>query len=166
VGRVSSHLGSGCVNLGAFDQLAAFEAGSGADEGDRVGRVHGPPPLLGGLDEFEDHREGGSAGAGAAGDLGPKPDRGEGGLDGVCRAQVDPVLGREVEEGQQLGLVVGDLLDGLGELRAVELRERLMLTLMDLTKCVAERLRPVVEANRHRHQGPVRCRNRTAPSVG
>jgi len=37
---------------GALDQLAAFEAGSGADEGDEVGCVHGPPPSLGGLDEL------------------------------------------------------------------------------------------------------------------
>ncbi len=34
------------------------------------------------------------------------------------------MLGGEVVESQQLGLVVGDLLDGLGELRAVELGER------------------------------------------
>lgn len=36
-----------------------------------------------------------------------------------------------------------------------------MLTPMDLTKCVAERLRPVVEANRHRQQGSVRFRPAT-----
>ena len=33
-----------------FD-VAVFEAGSGADEGDDVGCVHGPPACLGGLDE-------------------------------------------------------------------------------------------------------------------
>jgi hypothetical protein len=37
--------------------------------------------------------------------------------------QVDPVLGWEVEERQQLVLIVNDLLDGLGELRVVELGE-------------------------------------------
>ena len=37
--------------LGVFDELAALEAGFGPDEGDEVGRAHGPPPLLGGLDE-------------------------------------------------------------------------------------------------------------------
>lgn len=58
--------------LGAFDEAAAFEAGSGADEGDEVGCVHGPPPWLGGLDELEDHGECGGAGAGASGDLGPQ----------------------------------------------------------------------------------------------
>jgi hypothetical protein len=36
---------------------------------------------------------------------------------------VDPVLGWEVEERQQLVLIVSDLLDGLGELRAVQLLE-------------------------------------------
>ncbi|GED83205.1 hypothetical protein TNCT6_02900 [Streptomyces sp. 6-11-2] len=104
---------------GALDELAAFEAGSGPDEGDEVGCVHGPPPGLGGLDELENHRQGGGAGAGAAGDLGAQADGGERGLDRVGRPQVDPVLGGEIVERQQLGLVVGDLLDGLGELRAV-----------------------------------------------
>ncbi|MFD8964159.1 hypothetical protein ACFV0C_04025 [Streptomyces sp. NPDC059568] len=33
--------------------MAAFEAGHGVDEGDEVGCVHGPPPLLGGLAELE-----------------------------------------------------------------------------------------------------------------
>lgn len=35
------------------------------------GRTHGPPSLLGGLDEFEDHGQGGGCTAGAPGDLGP-----------------------------------------------------------------------------------------------
>lgn len=54
---------------GALDRLSAFEAGPGTDEGDEGG-VHGPPPLLRGLDELEDHGQGDSAGAGPAGDLG------------------------------------------------------------------------------------------------
>ena len=56
---------------------------------------------------------------GALGDLGPVPDRGEGRLDRVRRAQVHPVLARVVEERQQLLRIVGDLRGGLGELRAV-----------------------------------------------
>lgn len=77
------------MGFGAFNEVSSFEAGSGADEGEEVGRIHGPPPLLGGLDELEDHGQGGGAGAGAAGDLGPQPDGGEGRLDGVRGAQVD-----------------------------------------------------------------------------
>lgn len=88
------------AGFGAFDEVAAFEAGSGADEGDEVGRVHGPSPGLGGLNELEDHRQGCSAGAGATGDRGPQPDGGERGLDRVGRPQMDPVLGGEVIEGQ------------------------------------------------------------------
>jgi hypothetical protein len=56
---------SGRVSFGAFDEVSSFEAGSGADEGDEVGCVDGPPPLLGGLDELEDHGEGGGRAAGA-----------------------------------------------------------------------------------------------------
>jgi hypothetical protein len=41
---------------GTLDQMAAFEASPGTDKGDEVGCVHGPPPLLGGLNELEDHR--------------------------------------------------------------------------------------------------------------
>ena len=39
-------LGCGVDGLavGSFDELAGFEAGSGADEGDEVGWVHGAPP--------------------------------------------------------------------------------------------------------------------------
>ncbi|MFG3013699.1 hypothetical protein ACGFZB_25300 [Streptomyces cinerochromogenes] len=40
---------------------------------------------------------------------------------------MDPVLGGEVVEGRQLGLVLGDLLGRLGKLRAAELGERLDL---------------------------------------
>lgn len=43
------------VILGVCAGVSALEAGSGADEGDEVGRVHGPPPLLGGPDELEQH---------------------------------------------------------------------------------------------------------------
>lgn len=67
-----------CEGLRAFDVDAAFEVGSGPDEGDQVGCVDGPPAFLGGLDELEGHRERGRAGAGAAGDLGPKTYRAKG----------------------------------------------------------------------------------------
>lgn len=88
--------------LGAFDEAAASGAGSGADEGDEVGCVHGPPPLSGGLDELEDHGECGGAGAGASGDLGPQAHGGEHGLDRIRGPHVDPVLGWEAGERQQL----------------------------------------------------------------
>ena len=37
----------------AFDELAAFEAGAGTDEGNEVGRVDSAPAGLGGLDQLE-----------------------------------------------------------------------------------------------------------------
>jgi hypothetical protein len=48
------------------------------------------------------------------------PDGGEGRLDRVRGPQVDPVLGREVVERQQIIDVIGDLRDGLGSLGAVQ----------------------------------------------
>uniref|UniRef100_UPI00403FD2A4 hypothetical protein n=1 Tax=Streptomyces sp. DG1A-41 TaxID=3125779 RepID=UPI00403FD2A4 len=62
------------MSLGAFYEVAALEAGSGPDKRDEVGCVDRSPPLLGGLDELEDHGEGGRRAAGALGDLGPEPD--------------------------------------------------------------------------------------------
>jgi hypothetical protein len=41
--------------------MAVGEAGSGADEGDEVGRVRRTPPVLGGFDERERHRQAGRA---------------------------------------------------------------------------------------------------------
>lgn len=60
---------------------------------------------------------------GASGEVGPQAHGGERGLDRIRGPRVDPVLGWEVEECQQLVLIVSDLLDGLGELRVVELGE-------------------------------------------
>jgi hypothetical protein len=90
-----------------------------------VGAGDRAPTVLSGLHQLEHHRQGRGRTAGPAGDLGPQLDRGERGLDGVRGPQVDPVLGREVVDRQQLLGVVGDLRDGLGPLGAVGLRERL-----------------------------------------
>jgi hypothetical protein len=51
--------------------------------------------------------------------------RGEGRLDGICRAQVDPMLGGVVVEREQNVEVLGDLRRGLGPLGAVVGLERL-----------------------------------------
>lgn len=52
-------LASGFV--GSFDESAVLELRAGSDEGDEVGCVHGAPAGLGGLDEFERHRDAGGA---------------------------------------------------------------------------------------------------------
>src|SRR5256714_13874892 len=103
----------------AFDELPAGERGTGTDEGDEVGCVDRAPAGLGGFDELKRHREAGGLGAGPFSDLGAVPDGGERRLDRVRGAQVDPVLGGEVVEGEQLVEVVGDLRDRLAELGAV-----------------------------------------------
>jgi hypothetical protein len=64
--------------VGSFDEFAVLEFGSGADEGDQVGCVDHPPAALGGLDEFERHRDTGRARARAFGDPLPQPHRREG----------------------------------------------------------------------------------------
>lgn len=107
-----------------FDEVAAFEAGSGADECDEARCVDRPTACLGGLDELEDHGKRGGRAAGALGDLGPQPHRREGRFDGVRCAQVNPVLGREVVEPQQYVDVIAGLLGGRGPLRAVGLAGR------------------------------------------
>jgi hypothetical protein len=89
-----------------------------------VGCVDGAPPVLGGLDELERHGDAGGPGAGSLGDPLAEPDGGEGRLDRVRGAQVDPVLGGAVVEGQQDVEVIDDLRDGLGPLRAVVGLER------------------------------------------
>lgn len=96
-----------------------FEAGPSADKSNEMGRVHSRPPGLGGLNELEDHGQCGSPGSCAFGDLGPQSHGGEGRLDRVGGPQVDPVLGGEVEERQQLVLVICDPLDDLGVLSPV-----------------------------------------------
>ena len=101
----------------SFDEFAVLEPRAGADQEDQVGRVHGSPAVLGGFDEFEGHRHAGGAGAGSLGDPLPQPHGREGRLDGIRGAQVQPVLGRIVEERGQHVEVVDDLGHGLGPLR-------------------------------------------------
>ena len=84
-----------------------------------MGCVDGTPAGLCRLDEFERHRDPGSPGARSLGDSQPQPHGGEGGLDRVGRAEVDPVLGGVVEECEQFVEVVDDLGGGLAEFRAV-----------------------------------------------
>jgi integrase/recombinase XerD len=43
----------------SFEEFAAFEAHTGADEGDEFGGVDRAPAVLGGLDELEPHRQAG-----------------------------------------------------------------------------------------------------------
>ncbi len=66
---------------------------------------HAAPARLGCLQQLLGHRQPGAPAAGALGLVGPQPNGGKGGLDGVRGAQVDPVLGWVVEVSEQ-GLAV------------------------------------------------------------
>lgn len=102
------------VFVGSFDELAAFAHRAGPDERDQVRGVDRALTRLCGLDELERHGHARGPRARTAGDLGPVSDGGEGRLDGVRGAQVDPVLGGVVVEREQLLEVVGDLRGGPG----------------------------------------------------
>lgn len=86
--------------VGSFDEFAALEDGAGADECDQVGCVHRASAVLGSLQELEGHGQAGGPRSRPAGELAAVAHGGEGRLDRVGRAQVDPVLGREVVERQ------------------------------------------------------------------
>src|SRR5713226_6329997 len=77
-----------------------------------------PPTALGAHAELEDHREHSVARQAPFGSVGTVAHGRKGGLDGVGGSQVNPVLGREVVEGEQLSAVLGEALDRLGVLLA------------------------------------------------
>ncbi len=85
---------------------------------DQVRPVDRPPAVLGGLQQLERHRQPRSFGAGTLGDAGSEPHRREGRLDRVAGLEVLPMLGRVIEEAQQLLGVIGDLGHRLGPLDA------------------------------------------------
>ena len=80
--------------------------------------------MLGGLDEFERHRDTGGPRSRSLRDPLAESDGGEGRLDRVGGAQVDPVLGWEVVERQRHIQVVADLRGRLGPRGAVVGGER------------------------------------------
>jgi hypothetical protein len=86
--------------VGSLDELVAVEGGAGADEGNEVGCVDRAPTVLGGLEELEGHSQASGLRAGAAGELAAVADGGEGGFNRVSGAQMDPVLGGVVVEGE------------------------------------------------------------------
>lgn len=61
-----------------------FEDSHSTDRRDETGAVDRSPVGSGGLDQLEDHRQSGGAGAGTPGDLREQADGGESGLDGLC----------------------------------------------------------------------------------
>ncbi len=99
---------------GRFDGDAVGEGDAGDEHGQDVFTLQAPPGFRGGDDELEDHEPGGLLGQGALGSHRPVPDRREDAFDGVRGAQMVPVLGREVEEGQERLAVLGQAFGGLG----------------------------------------------------
>ena len=104
--------GGGGLGFESVDEL-----NSGNHVGQELGAIEEPPFLGRGLHQFEDHREASHAGAVALGSPMSQPDGGECAFDGVGGAQVNPVLGREVVEGQEHGAILGQALGRLGIFR-------------------------------------------------
>lgn len=98
-------------------------------------RVDAPPTLLGFETELQHHGERAVLGEGTLHSLGAVAQRGERGLDHVAGAHVNPMLGRKVVEGQQLGAVLRETGDGswiLGRVLLFEQRHRLLSRLSAL----------------------------------
>ena len=90
---------------------------------DLVSATDAAPALLGLLDQLEGQAEEGGSCDAVARARGAMAHGGEGRFDRVGGAQMRPMLGREVVEGEQRVMVLGQLLGGLGILRAVVLHE-------------------------------------------
>ena len=88
-------------------------------------RVQRSPFLAGGLGQLEDHREASDATAVATGLLLSMLDRREDALDRIGGPQVNPVLGREVVEGQELLSIFVETLDRLRILGLIGLDEQI-----------------------------------------
>lgn len=72
------------------------------------------PGLGGGHDQLEDHEPRRLVREASLGAHSPVPDGGEDALDRIRGAQMVPMLGREVEKGQQRLMVLRQAVDGLG----------------------------------------------------
>ena len=110
--------------------------GRSGDDLDSVGKLHtcdqlwqlvvaieATPAFLCGLDELEHHRERGLVGEAALRSDRAMPHRGERALDRICAAQVLPMLGGEVVEGEQRLAIFGQAFDRLLIFRSVAFRE-------------------------------------------
>ena len=113
-------LGGGGLGFDSIDEL-----NSGNDVGQELAAVEESPFLGGGLHQLEDHREASGARAVALGAAMPQADGGERAFDRVGGSQVDPVLGREVVEGEQHVAILRQALGGLGILGLVGLQEQI-----------------------------------------
>ena len=102
----------------AVDELCSFD-----DLQDELMLVEPSPMLLRGLGEFEDHRQGSSAGAAALGSFRAVSNGREGRFDRVGGSDVDPVLGGEVVEGEQYIFVIAQAGAGSWKLWFVQLEE-------------------------------------------
>ena len=103
-----------------FDGLDTVAEGDAFDHfGQELVTLQAPPGPGGGHDEFEDHQLGRVLGKRALGSDRAVTDSGEHALDGVGRPDVIPVLGGEVEKGEQLVLILDQALDRLVVFRAL-----------------------------------------------
>ena len=111
------------MSLRSDDLDSVVELYTHDDLGQLVVTAQTIPTFLGGLCELEDHGKRGLVREASLRSGRSMADGGERALDRVGRAQVLPVLGGEVVEGEQHVAILGQALDRLVVLRAVDFRE-------------------------------------------
>jgi hypothetical protein len=105
--------------LGVLNRLAIAELDALDELAEAAGAVESTPVALGRFGEFEDHSEGRLAGEAALGLGGPEPHGGEGAFDRIRAADVFPMFGGEVVEGEQRRPVLQQAVGGLVMLRPI-----------------------------------------------
>jgi len=94
----------------ALDPLTVDEGDSGANEWHQLVGIDAAPDLLGQFQQLECHGKPGAAGGGPLCHASAVPHRRERRLDGVGGPQVLPMVGGEIEEGQEGVLVLDETL--------------------------------------------------------
>ena len=113
---VEPYFGSALGGTSPSQLNAVAEVNTGPDERDEICAIDSPRTALCHCEELESHEQALLPRARALGHPLAKAHGGEGRLDHVAGSQVQPVLGREVKEGEQLRLVSAQRGDGVDKI--------------------------------------------------